>query len=105
MPLTQISYSEELFIATLCLAVMTLLFTFGGQIIKELQRGGKGLSSSITQKEVSWYFMEQGYIVCNISPVQNTNKWLAFLIRNGEYEVATVFTNGDMIEGHQHAIV
>jgi hypothetical protein len=101
---SNVYFSKELFIAALCIAAIALLYTFGGQIIKDARSASLDAASSVTPKEVSRYFMEQGYIVCKITPVKNTNKWLAFLIRNGEYVVATVFTNGKAIQGHQHSI-
>jgi hypothetical protein len=83
---------------------MALLYAFGGQIIRDARNSVKEVQSTVTSREVSRYFMEQGYIVCKLTPVKNTNKWLAFLIRNGEYVVATVFTNGKDIQGHQNSI-
>ena len=95
---------EGLFIAALLFAMAALLYTFGAEIIKDARGKGELLQNSVTSTEVGRYFIDRGYVVCNITPVKNTNKWLVFLIRNGEYEVVTAFTNGNCIEGHTSSV-
>lgn len=94
------SFPEILFFIVFVIAIATLLYAFGWQIVKDVRRERGTIDSSVTPKQVTHYFINKGYVVCNITPVKNSNKWLAFLIKNGEYLIATVFTNGQTIEGH-----
>ncbi len=95
--------SSNFFYIAFVSAIIVLLYTYGGQIVKDMNRAGVE-QSSVTEKQVSHYFVNQGYVVCNITPVKNSNKWLAFLIKNGEYLIATAFTKGESIEGHQDSV-
>ncbi|MCW3082709.1 MAG: hypothetical protein JWP12_75 [Bacteroidetes bacterium] len=94
------TFPEILFFVVFVIAIATLLYAFGWQIVKDVRKGKRRVDSSVTPKQVTHYFIDKGYVVCNITPVKNSNKWLAFLIKNGEYLIATVFTNGQTIEGH-----
>jgi len=100
MQLAFTSFPETLFFIVFVTAIGILLYTFGSLIIRDIrEESGKG-KSNVTAKQVNHYFTDKGYVVCNITPVKNSNKWLAFLVKNGEYLIATVFTNGERIEGH-----
>lgn len=94
------SFSEILFIVVFVFAIAILLYAFGWQIVQDLRKGKELIKSAVTSKQVNHYFENKGYVVCNVTPVKNSNKWLAFLVKNGEYLIATVFTNGETIEGH-----
>jgi hypothetical protein len=104
MQLAFSSFPETLFFIVFVTAIGILLFTFGSVIIKDVRGDQKKGVSKVTAKQVNHYFINKGYVVCNITPVKNSNKWLAFLIKNGEYLIATVFTNGELIEGHQDSL-
>lgn len=105
MTIPEVYFSKELFITALSFAVLAMLYTFGKQIITDARQVPPVPESTIGSSEIGRYFMEKGFIVCSINRVKDTNKWLVFLIRNGEYELATVFTKGDSIEGHQYSLV
>ena|SRR6218665_1864284 len=94
------SFPEILFFVVFVLAIAALLYAFGWQIVQDARKGRVSHDTAVTPKQVTHYFLDKGYVVCNITPVKNSNKWLAFLIKNGDYLIATVFTNGETIEGH-----
>ena len=93
------SISEILFFIVFVSVICIFLYAFGWQIILDA-RGNKEPAGGVTSRQVNHYFADKGYVVCNVTPVTNSTKWLAFLIKNGEYLIATVFTNGEKIEGH-----
>jgi hypothetical protein len=97
------TYSTILFFTVFVLAIGLLLITFGRQIVKDMRRE-KQHPSTVTSKQVSHYFMARGYIVCSLAPIKDTGKWLGFLIKNGEYIIATAFTEGQNIQGHDDAL-
>ncbi len=97
------AYSTVLFLTIFLLALCLLLVTFGRQIWRDTHTA-KQHPSTVTSKEVSHYFMARGYIVCSLAPIKDTGKWLGFLIKNGEYIIATAFTEGQTIQGHHDAL-
>lgn len=105
MILLEVFFSKALFITAIVFAVVAMLYTFGSQIVKDMNNTPEEVDSSVTSKQVTSYFVAKGYVVCNITPVKNSRKWLAFLIKNGEYKIATVFTSEKTIEGHQDSLV
>lgn len=99
------SFSEIVFFAVFILAIGILLYAFVWQVVKDAKSSKEdGSSLRVTSSQVNHYFLDKGYVVCNITPVKNSTKWLAFLIKNGEYLVATVFTKGTTIEGHRDSL-
>lgn len=100
MKLAFTSIPEIVFFIVFVTAIGILLYTFGSLIIKDLKEEKEKTKPNVTAKQVNHYFTNKGYVVCNITPVKNSNKWLAFLVKNGEYLIATVFTKGEHIEGH-----
>jgi hypothetical protein len=105
MQLSFTSFPEAMFFIVFLFAIGVLLYTFGWHILHDMNnRIDEEQFSQVTAKEVSHYFTDKGYVVCNITPVKNSNKWLAFLVKNGEYLIATVFTNGQGIEGHKDSL-
>jgi hypothetical protein len=97
------TYSIILFFSIFILALCLLLVTFGKQIVKDMHTA-KHHPSTVTSKQVSHYFMARGYIVCSLAPIKDTGKWLGFLIKNGEYIIATAFTEGQTIKGHDDVL-
>jgi hypothetical protein len=97
------TYSTILFFAIFILAISLLLITFGRQIVKDAHTQAHH-PSTVTSKQISHYFMARGYIVCSLAPVKDTGKWLGFLIKNGEYIIATAFTEGQTIKGHDDVL-
>ncbi|MDF2437994.1 MAG: hypothetical protein K0Q95_2370 [Bacteroidota bacterium] len=91
------SFPEIVFFLVFITAIGILLYTFGSLIIKEIGKPETNASAYKTAKQVDKYLTDKGYIVCSISPVKNTNQWLAFLVKNGEYHVADVLSIGDEI--------
>jgi hypothetical protein len=104
MQLVFTSFPETLFFIVFVSAIGVLLYTFGSLIIKDMQEQREQGTAHVTAKQVNHYFTDKGYVVCNITPVKNSNKWLAFLVKNGEYLIATVFTSGGRIEGHRDSL-
>lgn len=98
------SYSTILFFTIFILAICMLLITFGKQIVNDMRTNSTQHPSTVTSKQVSHYFMARGYIVCSLTPIKDTGKWLGFLIKNGEYIIATAFTEGQTIHGHDDAL-
>jgi len=96
--------SEALFMAALICAMAAMLYTYGKEIIKERLAPPTNWSSGVTSKDVTRYFSAQGYTVCTTTPVKNSNKWIAFLVKNGEYLIATVFTKDNKIERHTDSL-
>lgn len=107
MILLEVYFSKMMFGSALVCAAAAMLYTFGWQIVKDMRNNTEltSIDSSVTSKQVAGYFIAKGYVVCNITPVKNSRKWLAFLIKNGEYKIATVFTSDKEIEGHQDSLV
>ncbi|MDQ3048435.1 MAG: hypothetical protein M3R27_12875 [Bacteroidota bacterium] len=99
-----ITFSTGFFLIACIVATAALFITFGAQFLKDI-KGMEESVSAVTSKQVTHYLIDEGYVVCNITPVKNSSKWLAFLIKNGEYKIATVFTNGETIQGHQDSLV
>lgn len=58
----------------------------------------------VITKDVDQYFNELGHKALHISPLKNTNNWTAFIIKNGELQIVTVYTNGKIILGHEYAL-
>ncbi|HET6224795.1 MAG TPA: hypothetical protein VFF27_00855 [Bacteroidia bacterium] len=97
------TYSTILFFSIFILAISLLLISFGRQIVKDAHTT-EHHPSTVTSKQVSHYFMARGYIVCSLAPIKDTGKWLGFLIKNGEYIIATAFTEGQTIKGHDDVL-
>jgi hypothetical protein len=100
MQLIFTSFPETLFFIVFVFAIGALLYTFGSLIVKDAGKENDKGKMHVTAKQVNHYFTDKGYVVYNVTPVKNSTKWLAFLVKNGEYLIATVFTNGGQIEGH-----
>jgi|GEM_PF-7060685 len=100
MQLVFTSLPETLFFIVFVAAIGVLVYISLRMVVKDVREEKEKVKSSVTARQVSHYFTGKGYVVCNITPVKNSNKWLAFLVKNGEYLIATVFTNGERIEGH-----
>ncbi len=100
----QIYSSEALFIVVLVLSMMLMLYYFGRDIINLRFDNQENNESTITTRDVTRYFSEKGYIVCTATPVKDSNKWIAFLVKNGEYLIATVFTKDNRIERHSDSL-
>jgi hypothetical protein len=103
MQLVLNSFPEAMFFLVFVTAIGILLFTFGRLILRDFREMDP--ITCITAKQVDAYLREHGYVVCNITPVKNTNQWLAFLVKNGEYLIATVFTSRNGIEGHKDSLI
>jgi hypothetical protein len=101
MQLIFTSVSETFFFVVFVTAIGVLLYTFGRLILNDLREGRNNGSLDMTAKKVDHYFTDKGYLVCNITPVKNSNTWLAFLVKNGEFLTATVYTDGERIKGHR----
>lgn len=86
------------------LSIAALFYNYGGQMIKDRFAESHQLPKDITSDKVSNYFKEQGYIVRHISPT-STNKWTAFLFKDGKHFVVTVLTERDKIIGHDYSLV
>lgn len=97
------TYSTILFFTIFIFAILMLLITFGRQIVRDAH-AEKQHPNTVTSKQVSHYFMARGYIVCSLAPIKDSGKWLGFLIKNGEYIIATAFTEGQTIKGHDDAL-
>jgi hypothetical protein len=97
MQLVFTSFPETMFFIVFVSAIAILLYTFGALILKE-RRGNASSVNCVTEKQVDNYLRNKGYVVCNITPVKNSNQWLAFLVKNGQYLTATVSTKGEHIE-------
>jgi hypothetical protein len=104
MILLETYYSTGLFFIGLFLGLIALLYTYGGQIIKDRFSEAREIQDKVTSTQVSDYFKEQGYVVCHIASVKNSHRWIVLLIKNGEYQVVTAFTNGETIQGYQHSL-
>ena len=94
------SISEILFFVVFISAIVILLYAFGWQIVQDARSLNTSDDIAVTSKQVNHYLVEEGYVVCNITPVKDSTNWKAFLVKNGEYLIATVFTKGAKIEGH-----
>jgi hypothetical protein len=95
------SFPELLFLAVFLTALLILAYVLGKEmIIDKMNKNTLTSVSQITSKQVAQYFIDNGYVVCNISPGKNENKWFGYLIKNGEYLIATAFTNGQWVERH-----
>jgi hypothetical protein len=102
----EVTYSIGVVIAAVVICVIAFAYTYGRQMISDRfantpERGPDLVSS----EQVSNYFRELGYIVCHSTPVINTDKWVAFLIKDGKYHIVTVFTDKDTILGHDYSLV
>ncbi len=97
------TYSTILFFSVFAFAIGMLLVTFGRQIMKD-KHDAKQHPNTVTSKQVSHYFMARGYIVCTLAPIKDSGKWLGFLIKNGEYIIATAFTDGHIVKGHDDVL-
>ena len=109
MTLLHIYNSNWLLITTLVIATGALLLTFGKQMMQGTAERTlaqpEQMSTSVTSREVKHYFVSKGYTVCNVTPISNSRKWFAILIKNKEYITATVFANGSEIERFEEAIM
>ena len=85
-------------------AISALLIAFGRQIVKDAHTAKQHHPSTVTSKQVSHYFMARGYIVCSLAPIKDTGKWLGNKKKNGEYIIATAFTEGQTIKGHDDVL-
>lgn len=74
-------------------------------ILKDVRQKEAEANEIVKAKELDYFLRDKGYVVLNISPVKNSNKWLAFLIKNGEYLMATVLRNDGNIEIQVEAAV
>jgi hypothetical protein len=97
------SWPETIFFLVFSTAILILLIYFGKLILKDLRSGQDG-SGALTSRQVSSYFNNRGYVVCNVSPIKESKNWRAYLIKNGEYIIATAFTKEDFIEGYVESI-
>ena len=64
----------------------------------------KGIGSSST-KRIKSFFVTKGYNVCTVKPIDYSNNWMAVLIKNSEFVIATVFTNGNKIERYEASVM
>ena len=104
--LLQVNYTAGLSIIAGVICVGAFIYTFVGHIIKDRFAETPPLSeNTITPDQVGNYFRELGYIVCHSTPIINTDKWGAFLIKDGKYHIVTVFTDGYTILGHDYSLV
>lgn len=74
-------------------------------MIAEIRTEAQGIVSAVTSKQVKKFFTSQGYAVCNISPITNSSKWFAILVKNREYIIATVFTDKNVIERFEESVM
>ncbi len=63
------------------------------------------MPTTMTAQKVKRFFVAKGYTVCNITPISNSRKWFAILIKNHEYIIATVFTSENGIESIEESIM
>lgn len=95
------SFPELLFLVVFLAALLILLYVLIKEIIVDkMNKSAISGTAQITSKQVVQYFIDNGYVVCNVSPGKNENKWFGYLIKNGEYLIATAFTNGEWVERH-----
>ena len=64
----------------------------------------KALGSPASRK-IKSFFVSRGYSVCNVTPISHTSNWFAILIKNKEFVLATVFTNGTDIERYEASVM
>ena len=64
----------------------------------------KALGSPASRK-IKSFFVSKGYSVCNVTPISQTTNWFAILIKNKEFVLATVFTNGTDIERYEASVM
>ncbi len=90
--------SETIFFLVFIAGIGSLLIRFAWPIIQDLPGSNKNVKSAFLTRKMDNYFRDKGYVVWNITPVKNSNRWLAFLVKNGDYMTATVLTSGESIE-------
>jgi len=102
----ELNYSTGIFVIASIICVAAFIYTYGGRIIKDRFAPSPSFPlNKVTSNQVANYFREMGYIVCHSTQVINTDKWVAFLIKDGSYHIVTVFTDGDTILGHDYSLV
>ena len=103
--LLQVIYSIAVLIIVATVCIIAFMFRYGVQIIRNKPSENTQLSvNAITFDKVVTYFKKFGYIVCHSTPVLNTNEWVAFIIKDGKYQIVTVFTEGNTIVGHDYSL-
>ncbi|CAN5383505.1 hypothetical protein BH10BAC1_BH10BAC1_21290 [soil metagenome] len=75
------------------------------QTLKELRAELRNSSGRVTSINVKTFFASKGYKVCNVTPISHSNNWFAILIRNKEFVIATLFTNGIDIERYESSVM
>lgn len=101
-----VNHSNGIFIALAIICIAAFIYTFGSRIIKDRFAETPSVpESTVTPDLVASYFRNLGYIVCHSTPVINTDRWVAFLIKDGKYHIVTVFTDGNSILGHDYSLV
>ncbi len=55
--------------------------------------------------KIKTFLASKGYTICNVTPLSCTNNWFAVLIKNKEFVLATVYTNGTDIERYEASVM
>ena len=75
------------------------------QRINEIREESLRALGSPASRKIKSFFVSKGYSVCNVTPLTHTNNWFAILIKNKEFVLATVFTNGTDIERYEASVM
>jgi len=74
-------------------------------MIAEIRTEARNLVGAVSSRQVKNFFTAKGYTVCNITPITNSSKWFAILVKNREYIIATVFTSKNRIERFEESVM
>lgn len=86
------NYSDILFYGVLIISLFAMLFTFGAHIItdRELFITDNIKIGKINMQELNEYCLSNGYVVKDLCPIKNTNKWLAFIVKEGRFVISVI---------------
>ncbi len=98
--LLQVIYSIGVLMIVATICRMAFVYTYSKQFAETTEP-----FTIITSDNIVNYFNGYGYIVCHTTRVLNTTKWVAFIIKDGKYQIVTVFTDGNTILGHNYSLV
>jgi hypothetical protein len=91
---------------SLIVGVISFVYVFGmNRIAAQALIDKKRTYTAVTIRQVKHFFISKGYTVCNITPINNSRKWFAILMKNKEYIIATAFANEYEIEGFEESIM
>src|SRR4051812_862894 len=92
MLLLEIHYSMGMVAVGTLMSITALVFTYGGQIVRE--RFSVNDLNSITDLQVYEFLKEKGYSVLDVRP-KGDNNWSAVITESGNDIIINVSTDGN----------